>query len=226
MSNVKLESSWLDRLRYEFDKDYFVKLKAFLKHEKQQGKTIFPPGNQMFAAMDACAFEDVKVVIIGQDPYHGVGQANGLCFSVNKGVQPPPSLVNIFKELETDLSILPPPHGDLSEWAKQGVLLLNATLSVEAHRAGSHQNKGWEHFTDHIIQVLNEERSDLVFMLWGGYAKRKGGKIDQGKHMVLTSGHPSPLSANKGYWFGNRHFSKCNAFLKTRGLSPINWRLG
>ena len=228
MSNtVKLEASWLERLRTEFEADYFQSLKQFLRSEKQRGKTIYPPGNQIFSAMDSCPFEDVKVVIIGQDPYHGSGQANGLCFSVSPGIQHPPSLVNIFKEIQTDLDITPPPlnFGDLSSWAKQGVLLLNATLTVEAHRAGSHQNKGWEKFTDRIIEQLNTEREGLVFMLWGGYAKKKGQRINEQKHLVLKSGHPSPLSANKGYWFGNRHFSKCNAYLSQSNKTEIDWRI-
>lgn len=226
MSNgVQLESTWLDKLSDEFEAPYFLELKQFLKGEKSQGKTIYPPGNQIFAALDACPFDKVKVVIIGQDPYHGVGQANGLCFSVNQGIAPPPSLVNIFKELESDMGLPKPPHGDLSSWAKQGVLLLNATLTVEAHRAGSHQNKGWETFTDKIIERLNAQREGLVFMLWGGYAKRKGQRIDNQKHLVLSSGHPSPLSANKGYWFGNRHFSKCNTYLRERGVGEVDWRL-
>ena len=178
-----------------------------------------------FAAMNACDFNHVKVIIIGQDPYHGSGQANGLCFSVKKGITIPPSLVNIYKELKADLSISPAPHGDLSGWAQQGVLLLNATLTVEQAKAGSHQNKGWEEFTDAIIERLNNSNNPMVFMLWGGFAKRKGKKLDRKKHLVLESGHPSPLSANRGYWFGNRHFSKCNEFLNNNGQQPINWSL-
>ena len=228
MSNsVQLEASWLQRLNSEFESDYFQSLRGFLRSEKQYGKTIYPPGNQIFSAMDSCPFEDVKVVIIGQDPYHGPGQANGLCFSVSPGINQPPSLINIFKEIHADLGITPPPldFGDLSSWAKQGVLLLNATLTVEAHRAGSHQNKGWEKFTDRIIEKLNTEREGLVFMLWGGYAKKKGQRIDEQKHLVLKSGHPSPLSANKGYWFGNKHFSACNTYLNRNGVKEIDWRI-
>ncbi|MCB9262953.1 MAG: uracil-DNA glycosylase [Flavobacteriales bacterium] len=223
MSSVSLEKSWLEVLQPEFEKDYFKKLKEFLVSQKQLGKIIFPPGNKIFAALDACPFHRVKVVIIGQDPYHGVGQAHGLCFSVNRGVEQPPSLINIFKEIKSDLDIAPPTHGDLSCWAEQGVLLLNATLTVEAHKAGSHQNKGWEIFTDKIIELLNEKRKDLVFMLWGGYAKQKGKHIDSQKHLVLLSGHPSPLSANKGHWFGNKHFSSCNSFLRGKGFGEIDW---
>ncbi len=227
MSNsVQLESSWLEKLSDEFEKPYFNALKEFIQRQKKEGKAIYPPGNQIFSAMDACPFNKVKVVIIGQDPYHGDGQANGLCFSVARGITRPPSLINIFKELNSDLGITPPNHGDLSSWANQGVLLLNATLTVEAHQAGSHQNKGWETFTDKIIEVLNEKRNDLVFLLWGGYARKKGQRINSQQHLVLTSGHPSPLSANKGYWFGNKHFSKCNAFLEQKGMEPIRWNLG
>jgi len=224
-SNVKLEESWLDRLSDEFESDYFQQLKVFLQLEKKIGKTIYPPGNQIFAALDACPFENVKVVILGQDPYHGPGQANGLCFSVHEGVKHPPSLINIFKELQTDLGLNYPRSGDLSSWASQGVLLLNATLTVEARKAGSHQNKGWETFTDRIVELLNTERENLVFMLWGGYAKRKGKHINTSKHLVLQSGHPSPLSANKGHWFGNQHFSMCNLYLEQNGIEPIHWKL-
>lgn len=227
MSNgaVQLEATWLEQLHDEFDKPYFKTLKGFLVDQKKQGKTIYPPGNRIFAAMDVCPFNKVKVVIIGQDPYHGPGQANGLCFSVAKGVDQPPSLVNIFKELQSDLNIPIPQHGDLSHWAEQGVLLLNATLTVEARRAGSHQNKGWEAFTDKVIALLNERRENLVFLLWGGYAKKKGAHINKQKHLVLASGHPSPLSANKGYWFGNRHFSQCNTYLRQHNIEPIDWNV-
>ena len=225
VSDVQIEASWKDLLAKEFDKPYFLELKAFLRQEKQSGKVIYPPGAQIFSAFNHCPFPNVKVVIIGQDPYHGPGQANGLCFSVAPGVQHPPSLVNIFKELESDIGFTPTANGDLSSWADQGVLLLNATLTVEAGKAGAHQNKGWEVFTDAVIDKLNTQREGLVFMLWGGYAKKKGSKIDQSKHLVLTSGHPSPLSANKGYWFGNKHFSRCNAYLTEQGATPINWPL-
>lgn len=212
-------------MNHEFDRPYFSNLVQFLRNEKALGKTIYPPGPKIFASMDLLPFEDVKVVILGQDPYHGPRQANGLCFSVYDGVPHPPSLVNIFKEIETDLGISYPVSGDLSKWAEQGVLLLNATLTVEAHRAGSHQNKGWELFTDAIVEALSSKRQDLIFMLWGGYARRKGAKIDSSRHLILQSGHPSPLSANKGYWFGNRHFSKTNDFLRTKNLGEINWAL-
>ncbi|SNR15512.1 uracil-DNA glycosylase [Tenacibaculum jejuense] len=219
---VNIAESWKHILLEEFEKPYFHELVNFVKSE-YQNHTCYPKGSDIFAAFDYCAFEDVKVVIIGQDPYHGVGQANGLCFSVHDGITHPPSLINIFKEIETDLGISYPKSGDLSRWAKQGVLLLNATLTVRAHEAGSHQKKGWEQFTDAIISKISEEKSDVVFLLWGGYAKKKGAKIDKKKHHVLTSGHPSPLSANRGYWFGNKHFSQTNDFLKQKDLTTINW---
>ena len=194
----------------------------FVKQEYQTNK-CYPKGKDIFAAFDYCDFNKVKVVIIGQDPYHGPGQANGLCFSVHDGIAHPPSLINIFKELETDLGKNYPSSGDLSAWAKQGVLLLNASLTVRAHQAGSHQGKGWEQFTDAVIQKISEQKEEVVFLLWGGFAKKKGAKIDQKKHQVFTSGHPSPLSANRGYWFGNEHFSKTNDYLKSIGKEPINW---
>ncbi len=222
--DVKIEESWKQVLGEEFDKDYFKKLTAFVKQEYTTHK-CFPPGRNIFSAFDHTPFTKVKVVILGQDPYHGDGQANGLCFSVGNGIANPPSLVNIFAELKNDLGISPPDHGDLQDWAKQGVLLLNATLTVKAHQAGSHQNKGWEQFTDAAITALSERRDNLVFLLWGGYAKKKGARIDTSKHLVLTSGHPSPLSANRGYWFGNQHFSKTNTYLKEKGKQPIDWRL-
>jgi len=222
-SSIQLESSWLKVLKDEFNSDYFKTLKQFLTEEKKNGKVIYPPGSKIFAALDACPLSQVKAVVIGQDPYHGPNQANGLCFSVNEGVKTPPSLVNIYRELETNLGLPIPSHGDLSHWAKQGVLLLNATLTVEAHKAGSHQNKGWEKFTDAVIDRINEQKSNVVFLLWGGYAKRKGKNINRDKHLVLESGHPSPLSANKGHWFGNKHFSKCNAYLESLSLTPIDW---
>ena len=183
----------------------------------------FPPGKQIFAAFDHTPFHDVKVVILGQDPYHGPGQANGLCFSVADGVPKPPSLQNIFREISDDVQTEAPEHGNLERWANQGVLLLNATLTVQAHQAGSHQNKGWEQFTDAVIEALSKERTGLVFLLWGGYAKKKGRKIDESKHLVLSSGHPSPLSANRGYWFGNKHFSKTNEYLVQQNKQPITW---
>ncbi|XLS30991.1 uracil-DNA glycosylase [Flavobacteriaceae bacterium M23B6Z8] len=220
--NVAIHPSWKTRLSNEFEKPYFKSLTAFVRSEYKQ-YTCYPKGNRIFAAFDYCAFEDTRVVIIGQDPYHGPGQANGLCFSVNPGVAHPPSLINIFKELETDLKIPYPTDGDLEKWARQGVLLLNATLTVRAHQAGSHQNKGWEVFTDAVIDTLSKEKEGVVFLLWGGYAKKKGAVVNKAKHHVLTSGHPSPLSANRGYWFGNRHFSKCNQLLTERGEAPIVW---
>lgn len=219
---VKIADSWKNILEEEFQKEYFEKLTNFVKEEYKQ-YTCYPKGTDIFAAFDYCNFEDVKVVIIGQDPYHGVGQANGLCFSVHNGIAHPPSLINIFKEIETDLGIAYPESGDLSKWAQQGVLLLNATLTVRAHEAGSHQRKGWEQFTDAIIQKISENKEDVVFLLWGGYAKKKGAKIDKKKHHVLTSGHPSPLSANRGYWFGNKHFSQTNEFLEQKKMKKINW---
>ena len=220
--NVKIAKSWKPILQDEFDKEYFKKVTDFVKAEYQQ-YTCFPKGKDIFAAFDYCSFEALKVVIIGQDPYHGVGQANGLCFSVNNGIATPPSLQNIFKEIETDLGKPIPTHGNLERWAKQGVLLLNATLTVRAHQAGSHQNKGWETFTDAVITKISQQKENVVFLLWGGYAKKKGAKIDAAKHCVLSSGHPSPLSANRGYWFGNKHFSETNRFIVSKGLQAIDW---
>ncbi len=220
--NVNIESSWKDQLNDEFSKPYFSDLVNFVK-EEYTNTTCYPKGSEIFSAFDFCSFDDVKVVIIGQDPYHGVGQANGLCFSVNDGVPMPPSLINIFKEIEDDLAINFPSNGNLKRWAKQGVLLLNATLTVRAHQAGSHQNKGWEKFTDAVIKAISDKKENVVFLLWGGFAKKKGSKIDRTKHCVLTSGHPSPLSANRGYWFGNKHFSKANAYLEEKQQSKINW---
>lgn len=221
---VQIEAGWHEVLKNEFDKNYFQDLVNFVKQEYRQ-YTCFPPGKKIFAAFDHCSWNDVKVVIIGQDPYHGPQQANGLCFSVHDGITHPPSLVNIFKEIEKDLGIPYPNSGDLSPWAKQGVLLLNATLTVRAHTAGSHQNKGWESFTDAAIAHLANDREGLVFMLWGNYAKQKGKFIDPNKHLVLHSGHPSPLSANRGLWFGNRHFSKANNYLKELGEKEIDWEI-
>lgn len=221
-SSVKIESSWYNQLSEEFSKPYFHELVEFLKNEKRLGKTIFPPGPEIFSAFDDCPFEKVKVVIIGQDPYHGHGQAHGLCFSVNEGISAPPSLINIYKELKQDLGI-ERKSPCLKDWAEQGVLLLNAILTVEAGLAGSHQNKGWEKFTDAVIQVLNDKRDHLVFMLWGNFAKSKGASVSRNKHLVLESGHPSPLSAGRGHWFGNHHFSKANDFLKSQNLGEINW---
>lgn len=220
--NVAIHPSWKSRLNTEFEKPYFKSLTSFVRSEYRQ-HTCYPKGSHIFAAFDYCSFDNTRVVIIGQDPYHGPGQANGLCFSVNPGVAHPPSLINIFKELESDLKIPYPKNGDLERWAKQGVLLLNATLTVRAHQAGSHQNKGWETFTDAVINTVSQEKEGVVFLLWGGYAKKKGAIVNKSKHHVLTSGHPSPLSANRGYWFGNGHFSSCNQLLKDRGETPINW---
>jgi len=220
--NVKISGSWNSKLKEEFEKDYFRSLLDFVKTE-YEGPTCFPVANEIFAAFDHCPFEKVKVVIIGQDPYHGEGQANGLCFSVHDGIKHPPSLINIFKELENDLAKPYPKSGDLSKWAAQGVLLLNATLTVRSGEAGSHQKKGWEKFTDAVIQKLSDEREHLVFLLWGGFAQRKGKKINAAKHKVFTSGHPSPLSANRGYWFGNKHFSLTNTYLKDHNLKEISW---
>jgi uracil-DNA glycosylase len=220
--NVKIEESWKNILQTEFEKPYFENLIQFVKSE-YQSQRCFPKGSHIFSAFDHCPFDQVKVVIIGQDPYHGPGQANGLCFSVHDGIAHPPSLINIFKEIETDLGNPYPKSGDLSKWAEQGVLLLNATLTVRAHQAGSHQGKGWEQFTDAVIQQISENREGVVFLLWGGFAKKKGAKINKNKHHVLTSGHPSPLSANRGYWFGNKHFSKTNALLQSMDKSVIRW---
>lgn len=220
--NVTIHNSWKTHFESEFEKPYFKTLVGFVKSEYTNG-TCYPKGNQIFSAFEYCHFDDVKVVIIGQDPYHGSGQANGLCFSVNDGITHPPSLINIFKEIETDLGSPYPESGNLERWADQGVLLLNATLTVKAHQAGSHQKKGWETFTDAVIQLISNKKQDVVFILWGGYAKKKGAKIDTSKHHVLTSGHPSPLSANRGYWFGNKHFSKVNKFLNEKNLKTINW---
>jgi uracil-DNA glycosylase len=219
--DLYMNDSWKIRLKEEFTKDYFASLKQFVDSEYKSG-VCFPPEKKIFSAFDHCPFEEVKVVIIGQDPYHGLNQANGLCFSVNEGIRIPPSLVNIFKEIETDLGIPRPVSGDLGRWSKQGVLLLNATLTVRANEAGSHQNKGWERFTDAVISRLNEERDNLVFMLWGNYAQKKGVVINPNKHLVLKSVHPSPLSAYNGF-FGSKHFSKANSFLKEKGIATINW---
>ncbi len=219
---VKIEESWNAKLKDEFEKPYFKELAAFVKSE-YQSHTCYPPGTTIFAAFDHAPFEEVKVVILGQDPYHGPGQANGLCFSVNDGILKPPSLQNIFREIHQDLGIPIPESGNLERWADQGVFLLNATLTVRAHQAGSHQNKGWEVFTDTVIETISKEKEGVVFLLWGGFAKKKAKLIDEKKHLILTSGHPSPLSANRGFWFGNKHFSKANGFLKEKGKNEINW---
>jgi uracil-DNA glycosylase len=220
--DVKIHSSWQKVLSGEFEKPYFQHLISFIKTE-YDARRCFPKGNEIFAAFDHCPFDKVKVVIIGQDPYHGYGQANGLCFSVNDGIASPPSLINIFKEIETDLHKPFPKSGNLERWADQGVLLLNATLTVGESEAGSHQNKGWETFTDAVIQKVSDEKENVVFLLWGGFAKKKGAKINRAKHYVLETGHPSPLSANRGLWFGNKHFSKTNDYLESLGKQPIEW---
>lgn len=220
--DILREPSWSAQLSDEFQKPYFHQLTDFVRQEYDQ-HTCFPKGKHIFAAFDRCPFDAVKVVILGQDPYHGTGQANGLCFSVNNGVPHPPSLINIFKELGTDLQKPYPKSGNLEAWADQGVLLLNATLTVRAHHAGSHQGKGWETFTDVAMARLSQEREGIIFLLWGGFAKKKARFIDGSKHHILTAGHPSPLSANRGHWFGNRHFSKCNEILQQHGNKTIAW---
>lgn len=221
---VRLEASWKARVGDWLRRPDMQALAEFLRAEKARGKRIYPPGPRIFAALDATPFERVKVVILGQDPYHGPGQAHGLCFSVPPGVPPPPSLVNIFKEIEADLGMKPADHGCLLPWAEQGVLLLNAVLTVEEGRAGAHQGLGWEGFTDHIVETLGREREGLVFMLWGSYAQAKGRVIDTRRHCVLRAPHPSPLSAHRGF-FGCGHFSAANRYLAGRGQAPIDWRL-
>ena len=223
--DVRIDQSWKSALEAEWDKPYFIQLTDFVREEyRHNPKTTFPPPAQIFAAFDSCPFDNVKVVIPGQDPYHGPGQANGLCFSVNRGVQAPPSLQNIFKEVQTDMGLpAPSTDNDLSRWARQGVLLLNSTLTVEAHRPTSHQGHGWEQFTDDVIRTLNDSKEHLVFILWGSYAIKKGAFIDRNKHLVITSPHPSPLSAYRGF-FGSRPFSRTNAYLVQNGIAPIDWR--
>ena len=220
--NVKIEKEWNSKLQEEFSKEYFLNLAEFVR-EEYRTKTIYPPGGLIFNAFNLCPFQNVKAVIIGQDPYHGPGQAHGLCFSVKEDIDFPPSLINIFKEIESDLGIQRPVNGNLDRWASQGVLLLNATLTVRAHQAGSHQKKGWEQFTDSVIARLNAEKTNLVFFLWGAYAQTKGESIDRSRHLVLESVHPSPLSASRGF-FGNKHFSRCNEYLKANGFDPVDWR--
>lgn len=220
--NVKINDSWAERLGNEFAQPYFSQLTDFVRHEYAT-TTCYPPGRLIFNAFNLCPFDSVKVVIIGQDPYHEAGQAMGLSFSVPDGVAMPPSLQNIFKEIQGDLGIGEPQSGNLTRWAEQGVLLLNATLTVRAHQAGSHQRHGWERFTDAAISRLSEGRDHLVFILWGGYARSKASLIDRSRHLVLESVHPSPLSANRGGWFGNHHFSRCNEYLAGHGMDPINW---
>lgn len=220
--NVKIDNSWREHIGAEFEKPYFSALTDFVRHEYTT-TTCYPPGSLIFNAFNLCPFDRVKVVIIGQDPYHEPGQAQGLSFSVPEGVPFPPSLQNIFKEIQLDLGKPMPPTGDLTRWAEQGVLLLNATLTVRAHQAASHQRHGWEQFTDAAIRALNAERENLVFILWGGYARSKAQLIDRSRHLVLESVHPSPLSANRGRWFGNHHFSQCNAYLREHGEQEIDW---
>lgn len=220
--NVKIDNSWREHIGAEFEKPYFPALTDFVRHEYTT-TTCYPPGSLIFNAFNLCPFDRVKVVIIGQDPYHEPGQAQGLSFSVPEGVPFPPSLQNIFKEIQFDLGKPMPPTGDLTRWAEQGVLLLNATLTVRAHQAASHQRHGWEQFTDAAIRALSAERENLVFILWGGYARSKAQLIDRSRHLVLESVHPSPLSANRGGWFGNHHFSQCNAYLREHGEQEIDW---
>lgn len=225
MSNqVKLHPSWLEPLAAEFETPYMDALRSFLMAEKGNGKRIFPKGSEYFRALDLTPLDSVRVVILGQDPYHGPGQAHGLCFSVQNGVRTPPSLVNIYKELQSDLGIPPARHGHLEHWARQGVLLLNSVLTVEMGQAASHQGKGWERFTDAVIAQVNMRAEPVVFMLWGSYAQRKAGFVDAARHLVLKAPHPSPLSAHNGF-FGCRHFSKANAFLESNGMRPVDWAL-
>jgi len=219
--DVKIEKTWKSKLNPEFEKEYFIRLSEFIRQEYKKN-TVYPPGSLIFNAFNLCPFDNVKAVIIGQDPYHGPGQAHGLCFSVRDGVDFPPSLINIFKEIELDMGLNRPASGNLERWAAQGVLLLNATLTVRAHQAGSHQKKGWEEFTDSVISIINHEKRNVVFFLWGAYAQKKGESIDRSKHLVLESVHPSPLSASRGF-FGNKHFSRCNNYLIDNGIEPIIW---
>ncbi len=219
---VQIHSSWEKQLKNVFEDLKFIKLTEFVRKEYRTQK-CYPPGKLIFEAFNRCPLDKVKVVILGQDPYHGENQAHGLAFSVEEGVKHPPSLINIFREIEDDISVPYPNNGNLNRWADQGIFLLNSTLSVRANQAGSHQNKGWEEFTDFIIKMLSSKKNEIVFMLWGGYAKKKIILIDSSKHLILKSGHPSPLSANKGYWFGNKHFSQCNNYLISKGKTPIIW---
>ena len=220
---IQLEPGWLSHLEGEFNQAYMQSLRTFLANEKKKGKVIYPKGREYFNALNTTILASVKVIILGQDPYHGPGQAHGLCFSVRKDVSIPPSLKNIHKEILTDLGGQPFPHGNLSAWADQGVLLLNSVLSVEAHKAASHQGKGWEQFTDKVIEVVSQQKQNCVFLLWGSYAQKKGQMIDASKHLVLKAPHPSPLSAHRGF-FGCKHFSKCNAYLEQSGQISINWQ--
>ncbi len=222
-ASPKLDASWMAHIGAEFEQPYMTKLKAFLLQEKEAGATVYPKGSEIFNALNTTSFDKVRVVILGQDPYHGPGQAMGLSFSVPKNVPPPPSLQNIYKEIEAEYGVKMPRTGDLTKWAEQGVLLLNATLTVRAANAGSHQNKGWEEFTDAIIRALNDQCEHIVFMLWGSYAQKKGAFIDRKKHFVLQSPHPSPLSAHRGF-LGNGHFKKANEYLEKQGRKPIDWQ--
>ncbi|MFP4207061.1 MAG: uracil-DNA glycosylase [Wenzhouxiangella sp.] len=223
-SNIKLHPEWLDVLADEFEQDYMLALKRFLLARKQAGAAVYPPGPEIFNALNSTPLSRVRVVILGQDPYHGPGQAHGLCFSVRKGVAPPPSLVNIFRELQSDLGLAVPDHGHLQSWAAQGVLLLNAVLTVERGQAGAHQGKGWERFTDAVVATVNQRCEHVVFLLWGAQAQRKGSAIDTRRHLVLKAPHPSPLSAHRGF-FGCRHFSRANAWLAEKGIDPVDWTL-
>lgn len=223
-ANIQMHESWKTALKAEFEKPYFAELKRFLQAEKAAGKTIYPPGSLIFNAFNSTPFDQVRIVILGQDPYHGPGQAHGLCFSVQHGVKPPPSLVNIYKELQSDVGITLPTHGCLQSWTTQGVFLLNAILTVEANKPASHQKKGWEEFTNAAIQQLSLQREGLIFMLWGNFAQQKAALIDERKHTILKAPHPSPFSAHTGF-LGCGHFSKANAILTARGESPVNWQV-
>jgi uracil-DNA glycosylase len=224
MAEVQIDSSWKERLQSEFDAPYFSSIKSFILDQKSKGKIIFPPGKEIFQAFDRTPFDKVKVVIIGQDPYHGKGQAHGLCFSVKKGVRIPPSLQNIYQEIKKDLGIDPPDHGNLEEWADQGVLMLNAILTVNASEPASHRKAGWEQFTDAVIRKISDEKDEVVFLLWGKFAQEKAALIDPLKHHILNAAHPSPYSANNGF-FGCKHFSKTNKILEEQGKEPINWAI-
>ena len=224
LSEIGLEASWRKRLQVDFDAEYMLELRDFLREQKLLGKTVYPSKDEIFAALNATPFDAVKIVILGQDPYHGPGQAHGLCFSVRQNVPIPPSLRNIYKELAADIKFLPPKHGCLNEWAQQGVLLLNSVLTVEGNLAASHKNKGWEKFTDSIVSHLNDKAENIVFILWGNYAQKKGAMIDRARHLVLESPHPSPLSASRGF-YGNHHFSKSNEYLRAHDVAAIDWQL-
>tara|TARA_B110000090_G_scaffold196006_1_gene232587 strand:- start:2071 stop:2772 length:702 start_codon:yes stop_codon:yes gene_type:complete len=224
LSEIGLEASWRKRLQADFDAEYMLELRDFLREQKLLGKTVYPSKDEIFAALNATPFDAVKIVILGQDPYHGPGQAHGLCFSVRQNVPVPPSLRNIYKELAADINFLPPKHGCLNEWAQQGVLLLNSVLTVEGNLAASHKNKGWEKFTDSIVSHLNDKAENIVFILWGNYAQKKGAMIDRARHLVLESPHPSPLSASRGF-YGNHHFSKSNEYLRAHDVAAIDWQL-